>query len=260
MHGRDTEKVGSGRSANDRFKDLWESRVAWSTMGAVALHAALFAWAGFQIVVPLVERAPSEGHLVVLPPSLSEGVGLEGMSTPVALPEEAAPESEPSVDRGLDGTEKGGAGEADETMDLWAAAAERLGYGRLFRAEVVEFDPGEAEGTQEGDSLTIQELDSEELLAELSHSDSLDVVLDLDRLTEVRPELAVMIPSMWILLRNPTEVLENLQRLKAQILDRFDRHWSSPSSPRRFINGVTSSSCRSAKRSLSAFRNSTMRS
>jgi TonB family protein len=148
----------------------------------------------------------------MLSPSFAVGAGLEGMATPIARPEEESAEVEAS-DGGLSGTEEGGAGDGDETMDLWAATAERLGYGGFFRAEVVDMDdPGEDEGEPEGDSIDIQALDSADLLADLSYADSLDVELDLERLTEIRPELAVMIPSMWILLRNPTEVENYLRR------------------------------------------------
>jgi TonB family protein len=142
-----------------------------------------------------------------------EGTGLEGMATPVALPEEDDPDVEAESDAGLDGSEEGGAGDEEEARDLWAQAAERLGFAGFYQAEVVEVNErGEDEGEPEGDSISIQELDSAEVLAELAHADSLDVELDLDRLTEIRPELAVMIPSMWVLLRNPTEVETFLRR------------------------------------------------
>jgi TonB family protein len=137
------------------------------------------------------------------------------MATPRALPEEEAPETEPPSNAGLDGDEVGGSGDGD-AMDLWSATAARLGYSGLFRAEVVEAEPDQTiEDEQEGgvsDSLSIGAFDSDQLLAELAHSDSLDLQLDLGRLTEIRPELAVMIPSLWILLRNPTEVENFLRR------------------------------------------------
>jgi len=205
----------AGRSANERFKDRWEARVAWSTLGAAVFHTVLFTWAGFTVIMPLVvERSASPGQMTLLPPAFAQGAGLEGMSTPLALPEDESPEAEPTVNSGLDGTEEGGAGDGDETMDLWSATAARLGYRGLFRPEVVELEPdpsAEVEG-EEADSLSIGGLDSAQMLAELAHGDSLDLELDLDRLTEIRPELAVMIPSMWILLRNPAEVERFLRR------------------------------------------------
>lgn len=213
MDERQTDTPVIGRSANDRFKDRWDNRVAWSTVYAVALHAALIGFAGFTFVAPVMDREPSQGEMIVVPPSFAEGIGLEGMATPVARPEEASPEVPSDTDGGLDGNERGGAGDSDEVEDLWAAAAERLGYRGLFRAEVVELnDPGDEEAQAESDSLSVEELASADALAELSDADSLDVQLDLDRLTEIRPELAVMIPSMWILLRNPTEVENYLRR------------------------------------------------
>jgi TonB family protein len=150
--------------------------------------------------------------MMLLPPSVGEGAGLEGMATPVALPEEANAEVDAS-EGGLAGSEVGGSGNSDETMDLWAATAERLGRRGLLRAEVVELEPpGEDEGEPEGDSISVQALDSADLLAELAYADSMQVELSLERLTEIRPELATMIPSMWILLRNPTDVENFLRR------------------------------------------------
>ncbi len=205
-------KPGVGRSANDRLKDRWENHVAWSTVGAVVFHAAIIGFVGFTVMAPFIEDDPSQGQMMLLPPSVGEGAGLEGMATPVALPEEANAEVEAS-EGGLAGSEVGGSGNSDETMDLWAATAERLGRRGLLRAEVVELEPpGEDEGEPEGDSVSVAALDSADLLAELAHADSLQVELSLERLTEIRPELATMIPSMWILLRNPTDVENFLRR------------------------------------------------
>jgi TonB family protein len=179
----------------------------------VVVHAVLLGWVGWQVVVPLRSDTQAGGQLMLLPPSFFDGSGLEGRSTPRALEEVEAPEVEPTESGGLDGTEVGGAGD-DEVMDRWAAAADRLGYRGLFRAEVVEPAPDQAaavEGEGEPDSLSIGGLNAA-AFAELSHGDSLDLRLDLDRLTELRPELAVMIPSMWILLRNPTAVETFLRR------------------------------------------------
>jgi TonB family protein len=208
--------AAGGRTANQLFKDQWENRVAVSTTGAVVFHAALMLWVGWQVVLPIMaESSPSQGQLTLLPPSFADGSGLDGTSTPMALSEEDAPEAEPMENGGLDGSEVGGAGDGDEAMDLWSAAAQRLGYGGLLRPEIVTLEPeqpAETEGDAEPDSLSIEGLDSAEVFAELMHGDSLDLELDLSRLTELRPELAVMIPSMWILLRNPTAVENFLRR------------------------------------------------
>jgi len=201
-----------GKSANERLKDLWESRVGWSTVVAVAFHGLLFGWAGFQIVQPLVvEPQPSSGQLVIVPTSLAQGSGLEGMARPLARPVETPAEDDPSASTGFEGTEVGGSGD-DEVMDLWAAAAERLGYSGLYRAEMVETEKEPSPEEAGRDSLSIDGVDAEDLLADLAYGDSLDLNLDLDRLTEIRPELAVLIPSMWILLRNPSAVEAFLRR------------------------------------------------
>jgi len=208
-----TGNPGVGRSANQRLKDRWENHVAWSTMGAAFLHAAVIGFVGFRVVAPLMEESSAAaGQMILLPPSFGEGAGLDGAAVPVALPEEDSPEVE-AAEGGLDGSERGGSGDGDEMLDMWAAAAERLGRTGFMRAEVVEQDdPGEEDGDAQGDSISIQDLDSADLLADLVHGDSLAVELDLDRLTSIRPELAVMIPSMWILLRNPTDVENFLRR------------------------------------------------
>lgn len=211
----DPQRTGPtlGRSANDRFKDVWENRVAWSTVCAVAIHAAVIGLGGFRHLDEMTPPSPAQGQMVMLPPSLGEGSGLEGRTAPIALPDESAPDVPDESSGGVSGPEEGGAGDADEAMDMWAAAADRLGRGRRFQAEVVEMDdPGAESPELDGDSLSIEGLDSLDVLAGLSEGDSLGAELDLDRLTEIRPELAVMIPSLWILLRNPTEVESYLRR------------------------------------------------
>jgi len=216
MDERAKQRAVTGRTANQLFKDRWENRVAMSTTGAVVFHAALLLWAGWQVALPMMaESYPSQGQLTLLPPSFAEASGFEGRSTPMALPEEESPDTESTDTGGLDGDEEGGAGDGDEAMDLWSAAAERLGYGGLFRPEIASLEPerpAETEGDAELDSLGVEGLDTSDAFAELSHADSIDLQLDLDRLTELRPELAVMIPSMWILLRNPTAVENFLRR------------------------------------------------
>ena len=97
-----------GKSANERFKDLWESRVGWSTVVAVAFHGLVFSWAGFQILHPLiVEPQPSSGQLIIVPTSLAQGAGLEGMATPLARPVETPAEADPPASVGLEGPELG---------------------------------------------------------------------------------------------------------------------------------------------------------
>lgn len=215
MSSQETGMESVGRSANERFKERWDQRVAWSTVAAVAFHAALFGWAGFAIVRPLIpDPSPSQGQLVVVPGSFLDGIGLEGATAPVALPEEESSETQAADSGGLDGIEEGGAGDGD-LRDLWAAASARLGRNGQLRAEVTEVDQersADEDADGDTDELSVAALDSTQILAELAHADSLDLELDLDRLAEIRPELAVMIPSMWILLRNPTEVETFLRR------------------------------------------------
>jgi TonB family protein len=208
-------------SANERFREAWQNHLRRSTTAAVALHVALlalsFTWqVAYQPLEPLVS---DENRLLLLP-----GFGetpAPGSTVTVAdsLPGEPT-EVEAESEAGLD---EGPVVAAADLGDRWEALGERLRGGgaplpTLAEPEVAP--PPEAEVVEEvadadeppstgdeggpsigGDARTIE-------LANLPEPDS----LSLDRLSALRPELAFMTASAWVLIRNQAEVEAFLRR------------------------------------------------
>ena len=207
-------------SANERFRDAWSTHLRRSTALAVGAHVALlalsFTWhVSYQPLEPLES---DENRLLLLPgfgETPAPGTTVASLdSVPGELTEVEA-ESEA-------GLEEGPVVDAADLGDRWDALGERLrGRGAplptLAEPEVappeeeVVVDVAEAEDSQAtdqegapsigGDARTID-------LADLPEPDS----LDLDRLSALRPELAFMTASAWVLIRNQAEVEAFLRR------------------------------------------------
>ena len=206
-------------SANERFRDAWRVHLRRSTALAVGAHIALLA-ISFNWHVsyrPLEPLDADENRLLFLP-----GFGdaaAQGGSTLVqdSLPGELT-EVEAESEAGLI---EGPVVQAADLGDRWDALGERLrGRGAPLPSlaepeieppeEVVEVVAEADDGTDSddegapsigGDARTID-------LAELPEPDS----LSLDRLSALRPELAFMTASAWVLIRNQAEVEAFLRR------------------------------------------------
>lgn len=206
-------------SANERLRDAWRRHLRRSTVVAVVAHLALggisFGWqVSYQSFEPLES---DEDRLLLLP-----GFG----DTPTPGSTVAALDSVPGEIAEVEAESEAGLTEgpvvtAADLGDRWEALGERLrGRGAPLPTlsepeiappeedveEVVEADEGPAtdeEGAPsiDGDARTIG-------LAELPEPDS----LSFDRLSALRPELAFMTASAWVLLRNQTEVEAFLRR------------------------------------------------
>ncbi len=211
MSGRDSH----GLSAGERFRAKWQGHVRRSTAIAVVAHlAALVLSPSWYASTPLSQPLePGDGGLVLLAP-FSE------------LPAEASggPPAAVSIFGDVDGT---GAvagpmeGPVETGVDpgaLWDAVGDRLRRGRPMlptMAVPTTVREPEAPGLEE-DELEPVEDDVREVrtdvttieLADLPASDS----LDLGRLTGLRPELAFMTASAWVLIRNQEEVEAFLRR------------------------------------------------
>lgn len=206
-------------SANERLRDAWRGNLRRSTAVAVAAHAALLAFSfGWQVSYqPLEPFRADENRLLMLPgfgdaPILGSTVAALD-SVPGELTEVEA-ESEAGLTEGPVVT-------ATELGDRWEALGARLrGRGAPLPtlaepeiatpdeevAEVVDAQDGpptDEEGPPSigGDARTTE-------LAELPEPDS----LSLDRLSALRPELAFMTASAWVLIRNQAEVEAFLRR------------------------------------------------
>jgi TonB family protein len=210
-------------SANERLRDAWRGYLRRSTVIAVSLHVALLALSfTWQVAYQQLEPSDSEANqLLLLPgfgevpapgPAVTMGDSLPGAPTEIEDEEEV--ESEAGLDQGpvVDATMLG---------DRWEALGARLrGRGAPLPSlaepevappeeEVVEVPETEEQGGADdegppsigGDARTID-------LAELPEPDS----LSLDRLSALRPELAFMTASAWVLIRNQADVEAFLRR------------------------------------------------
>lgn len=197
-------------NANDRLKARWGAWVGWSTVVAVAIHAAVLALTAWEVLHAAPEPALFEGRSLVLLPPAAEAASAGGVAAP-AIPtfqedEDEFELPEPSPD---DGT-----GTDADLGDLWENLNRRLGD-RTALVPTISEPTSEAEDR----ALDDESADSEDLdiggqattLTELSilpESDS----LALGRLAELEPELALMTPSTWVLIRNPIEVEAYMRR------------------------------------------------
>jgi TonB family protein len=198
-------------SANERLKDQWGAWVAWSTVVAVALHAAAFALTTWEVLHPTRDPALVEGTSLVLLPPVAEVASAGGAPAP-ALPTvlEDGDDSELPEPAPDDGT-----GTDADLGDLREEWNRRLGDRRNLVPTIAE-PVSEAEETVPANESVVTEDDPDiggeaTMLTELSHLPETDS-LDLGRLSELRPELALMTPSAWVLIRNPLEVEAYLRR------------------------------------------------
>lgn len=204
--GRDTPQT----SANARMKAGWSDRLAWSVAIAVVLHAAVIVlWPSWQ-ADPLEQDEPelelTPLQLVSLYERMAGGMGMGAAAVSVSEIPDSVPD-QPDVQSG-----------GDESQIELASVSEEVRE-RLLRSggpipDVVErefrSEPSTEETSSEsGDSTSIGgEASSTPELSSLPEPSS----LDLDRLTALRPELAIMAPSSWVLVRNPTEIERFMRR------------------------------------------------
>jgi len=206
-------------SANERFRGAWRKHLRRSTAVAVAAHVALLALSfTWQVSYsPLEFLLPDENSLALLP-----GFGeapTSGASTAVAdsMPGELA-ETEADSEAGLT---EGPVVTTAELGDRWEALGARLrgrGAPLPVLAEPEIAPPDEVVETPvraSSDDASLEEGDTDiggsartAELAELPEPDS----LSLDRLSALRPQLAFMTASAWVLIRNQADVEAYLAR------------------------------------------------
>jgi TonB family protein len=197
---------GTVPSANDRFKARWNRRVAGSTGLGAALHVALFLLAGWTVIRPDLAPSlfPGRGlHLISTEASEPEGAGTPAEPEPLAEaapPEGVGDEAEPT----------GGANAGGAALD---ARLERLRDRTALAPRIVEREPVR-EGlarAETGQAEADREIGGEARAPDLTILPAADS-LQLDRLASLRPEIVVVMPSAWVLLRNPAEIEAYLRR------------------------------------------------
>ena len=202
------------RTANQRLKDGWDRALRRSTLLAALLHVMALglvpAWARR---IELPEQTRTEGvSLVALPPLDARSSESGAPAAPLPAIEE---ETEASDDEGLDDGALASDPEAELAELRDAIGARLLRRGGLVPSLARPADAPEApEEAEEGDDTEEEselEVGGEILAVELTELPEMDP-LDTDRLSSIRPELALQMPSAWVLIRNPNEVEAFLRR------------------------------------------------
>ena len=200
-------------SANEQFHRKWEAYWGWSTAVAIVAHLAMFAlsptwnteieeeipasWEGSRLLaLPFFGQAPSLRQAPATPLALAQGAD-EDQTEPITQEGSTAT----SLDRG----------------DLWDAVGERRKSGGRLTPSIAEPDIEPAEESASED--TVSEQDNSGVVngghTEIGgrHASTTDLIitelqdsLRLDRLSALRPDLAFMAASAWVLIRNPIEV------------------------------------------------------
>lgn len=204
-------------SANDRLKARWESHLAVATLLAVTTHAALFllspGWVSKRETAR--ERGFEGTSLIALPP-------LDGLTGATGAPAAPLPMIDEAVDAGGDRGLDDGAFLADASLDetdLWDAIGERLRRRGGLVPAIAEPEDEEVDDPESTSADGPGGPGAEEELDIGGRAKAIDIAdlpepgaLDLDRLSSLRPELALQMASSWVLIRNPVEVEAFLRR------------------------------------------------
>ena len=188
-------------TANAAFRARWGNTVAWSTMLAVAVHAAAFAfWPTWDVsdslLDPDLEFQGTAWMVLYAPPSSGGGVAAPSLAL---LAESDSLPIEDGDARGIVGgselTRVGGS----------ARLKERLAGRSSPLPTVVQFSPATGPlGVADDPADTRDEMPTvDEDLAVMIEANP----LDLSRLAGVRPQITLPGTSAWILIRNPSEVV-----------------------------------------------------
>ena len=222
------EQFGRTYNAHGRYKAGRRARIARGTIGSAAAHAAFtFLWLHGVTLDLRVEQEPVIYDIEWF--SILEGAqGFEDDPTfqegAVASAEAAqgapigvVPDSIP-VEIGLETGADGTALVATAIDADIAAFRQRLMGGRAPVPTIVDQlgladTPSDVGSGSTGDSdrgIPERDLSTADFpdFAELPGTNP----MDLDRLTALRPELALSMPSFWVLIRNPLEVEQFIQR------------------------------------------------
>jgi TonB family protein len=213
-------RYGWGPNANDVFKARWSARLYWSIMAAVGFHALLFLWSPSWQRDSSPPGSTANGNGVELIPlvdgtlpALAAGDGAPPPALTVSDdPDPTADESDPEEEPGISDWELAGPGSAlraelrrraspSPTLAEPEPEPELEEERREADAQAADADAQDGGGVRVGGRYSLSDYDA---LSE-------DERLALENLSALRPELAFISPSRWILIRNPSEVGEFLE-------------------------------------------------
>ena len=188
--------------ANDAVKRGWSTRVAWSIVLSVAVHAAAFgAFASW--TVPATHTEPPFEEAPITFTSVGD-VGAGSAGRPAA----ASPRDIPAVPRVATAEVEEAAEPVHEMSSPGLTALwERIAGSGAVAPTVVAPEPSSQRPAEPG--LDTGTRDALDLLGTRGFTAELEVELDhimLERLSVLRPELALTDPSFGVLVRNPLEV------------------------------------------------------
>lgn len=191
------------QTANDRLKAQWDARVAWSIMIASTVHATTLAMSpGWTRRPPVPEVMPEthEMEWVFFYETSSPRPGAPRAATPLGVEPDSLP-SDVATGTVLSAAEADALAEALRGRILRRAAS--LPTLAAAEPEGASTDPGQEDGgvSVAADPSTAEYPSAQELSE-----------LDLERLSALRPEIAVLSPTNWVLLRNPNQVNDFLRR------------------------------------------------
>ncbi|MBM4182910.1 MAG: TonB family protein [Gemmatimonadetes bacterium] len=209
--------------ANAHLKRRWDSQLASATSVSVIVHLLLFAFLpGMRLGVGYLDPEqmldPGLGGILLVAPFAEQGGEAAG-TPPVAAAAVGDPEGTGAVAGDFAGSLEGPIVSDLEPGALWDAVGDRLRRGRTMvpalsvpvTVGTEPQSPGVRQPEPEPVEDDLPEIESDVTtieLADLPASDS----LDLGRLTGLRPELAFMTASAWVLIRNQEEVEAYLRR------------------------------------------------
>ena len=190
-------------NANDRLKAQWRAWVARSTLIAIVLHA------GVVVLWPTWERSrlesdPLQEFFELEWVSVLEARALPSVDPAPAIQVGALPDSLPDEVDLIAAV----CGSGTTIRTVAEAFRERLVGRAAPRPTITEpvQDGEQTESTDSGEgderSISVDRGLSAAEFAELMGSSP----MDLERLSAVRPELVLVAPSAWVLIRNPTEI------------------------------------------------------
>jgi TonB family protein len=206
------------RAANDHFMAEARSRLGWSTLAAISLHLLVFfglpSWAS-----PLRTFSSELSDQVIEWVVVSYFPAWEGAGSAAGSGAEGAAEVLEVIAAAAEEAPGGGAGEAQGSGSEPVEISDALREVLLARALVPTLaepglvQPGGSPAEQQGggDGVRVEAGGSAPVVIDgLADADS----LALELLSSLRPELVVLNPSNWILIRNPGAI-ESFMRQRA---------------------------------------------
>jgi len=223
---KDTSGESGRRTANEHFRSQWEVFQARSILIALVLHVGIFlgspTWTRSDRSDPEEFRGSQLEWISLLQEAFPETGGSPALvlAPNEDLPPQGALPGEGDLEEGGETDGEGGwtGGSAWGNGQFSDALLERLRGRAPPNPTLLDTDPDGSSQEIDGDSEEAQRIRAAASATDFLLAERLGA-LDLDRLASARPEMVLMAPSSWILLRNPAEVSDWMRRRMLRISD-----------------------------------------